>query len=233
MNTVLITGANRGLGLEFARQYLADGWHVLAACRNPDAAGELRALEGPGKRDILHLDVSAAASFADFAGTVADKVPALDLLINNAGIYPRGNRWEDLSPAAMEDAFRVNTVGPVFLTRALVPLLQRAQTPVVINISSGMGSISSKAEDGPGGDIAYSVSKAALNMAVRLLANELKGMNITVIAQCPGWVQTDMGGKNASLTPVQSISAMKATFAKLNIEATGRYQDRHGAVIAY
>lgn len=233
MKTVLITGANRGLGLEFARQYLADGWHVIATARNPTAASALKALPGTGKLEVIAADICQPDTFANVAQQVAGLCDHLDLLINNAGVFPDASRSADVTPGAMDEAFRVNTVGAVFFTRALVPLLEKSENAVVVNISSTMGSIESKRDEGAGGDYAYSISKAALNMATRLMANDLVDKGITVVAQCPGWVQTDMGGANATLKPEQSISAMRATFASLKIGDTGRFQNRHGEVIAY
>jgi len=235
MKTVLITGANRGIGLEFARQYLAEGWHVLAACRDPRRADDLRGVpQGAGRLDILKLDLSETSSFDSFAAEARSLAQKLDLLVNNAGILPEHGDSDGLAPESLTDAFRVNTVGPVFLTRSLVPLLELAAPgALVVNISSTMGSIHSKEGEGPHGDYAYSISKTALNMATRLLANDLREKGIAVVAQCPGWVRTSMGGESATLSPAEAVTALRKTFAAVRIEDSGRFQDRHGRLIDY
>lgn len=230
---ILITGANRGLGLEFARQYLADGASVFAACRSPEQATELRQLaaSAQGRLELLALDVTSEASIATATLTLQTLANSLDLLINNAGIAD----WSGLSSISADGfhkVFRTNVCAPVLLTRSLLPLLKRGKSPKVINISSRLGSITWR-DPGSIGDYAYSSSKAALNMVTKQLAHDLRADGIVVIAQSPGWVRTDMGGAEAPLSPAQSVSSMKALIARYSHGDSGRFVDYDGKVLPY
>ena len=217
--TVLITGANRGLGLEFARQYASDGWHVIGTARNPGRADELKALSV----EIATLDVADPASVAALASSLEGR--PIDLLINNAGIFPRVSSIEAIDFDDYSRTLAVNTVGPVRVTRALLPNLRASDRKTVVNITSRLGSI---ALTDNGVFYGYRESKAALNMFTRTLANELKPEGFTCLTIHPGWVQTDMGGENANLTPAVSISGMRAVIAERGPEATGTYWSYSG-----
>ncbi|RMF96329.1 MAG: SDR family NAD(P)-dependent oxidoreductase, partial [Gammaproteobacteria bacterium] len=175
MPTVLLTGASRGLGLEFARQYLADGWRVIATCRNPDQAGELQALSGPGELLVESLDVTDAAAIDALAGRYAEPI---DLLLNNAGIigplpFPEHihrQHFGSLDYDLWLDVFRTNTLGPVRLAEAFVEQVAASEQKKIVSLSSTVGSISER--DTPA--FAYATSKTALNKAMTLLASLLR-----------------------------------------------------------
>jgi NAD(P)-dependent dehydrogenase (short-subunit alcohol dehydrogenase family) len=218
--TVLITGANRGLGYEFARQYAADGWHVIGTARRPSQAVELAALGV----QVVELDVASAASVARLAGELEGQ--SIDLLINNAGIFPRSNTLEETDFDDVASTLAVNTIGPMRVTRALLPNLRRGSGKQIVSISSGLGSIT----DNDGGRFyGYRESKAGLNMFTRSLAAELDDEGFTCIVISPGWVQTDMGGPNASLTPEQSIRGMREVIAGLEPSDTGAFYNHDGS----
>lgn len=209
MPTVLITGANRGIGLEFARQYAADGWDVLGTAREPDRAETLR---GTGAR-VLSLDIAEPASIAVLAAEVGGQ--PVDLLIANAGIYGENS----LDPDKWAQVLRVNAIGPTLLADALRRNVAASALKRMVAVTSGMGSI---AETG-GGHIPYRTSKAALNMAWKNLALDYAREGIAVVAINPGWVQTDMGGPGASITPEQSVTGMRRAIDTLTPAQSGRF----------
>ena len=221
----IVTGANRGLGLEFTRQLLARGDHVVAACRHPGKASELNHLAGeyPGRLHVLPLDVAEEKSRTAFARELPLVADGIDLLINNAGVLHSGERWGSVSEANLADSLRTNAMGPFLLTQALAS--QLAEGGTVANISSGMGSIS---DDPDFHSPSYRISKAALNMATRMLARALESRGIPVIALCPGWVRTDMGGSSAQITPPESVSALLQVIDAVMPERSGGFFDRFG-----
>jgi NAD(P)-dependent dehydrogenase (short-subunit alcohol dehydrogenase family) len=222
--TVLITGANRGIGLEFAKEYRDAGWHVIATAREPDKAQELKAL-GEGV-SIVALDVTSAESVAALAKSLDGK--PIDLLVNNAGVgvgLDGGPRLADLKIDEFERVMRVNAIGPVRVTQALLPNLRAGKGKVIVGITSGLGSI---AANGQGGFYGYRESKAALDMFVRSVAAELKGEGFICIAMAPGWVKTDMGGPNAELTPEESVSGMRKVIEGLKPEDSGKFWTHDG-----
>jgi NAD(P)-dependent dehydrogenase (short-subunit alcohol dehydrogenase family) len=192
MPTVLITGANRGLGLEFARQYAAEGWQVHAACRSPEVAGDLRQLANTiGDRfRILTINVMDTASVR--AAAAALKGQSIDLLLNNAGVGgPSGQRLGDLDYAAWARVLDANTLGPMRVAEAFLENVAQSRDKRIVTITSGMGSI---ADNSSGGRYAYRSSKAAVNSVMKSLAVDLAARGITCIVLNPGWVRTDMGG---------------------------------------
>ncbi|HEY1138699.1 MAG TPA: SDR family oxidoreductase [Lysobacter sp.] len=221
----IVTGANRGLGLEFTRQLLARGDHVVAACRHPGKASELNHLAGehPGRLHVLPLDVAEEKSRTAFARELPLVADGIDLLINNAGVLHSGERWGSVSEANLADSLRTNAMGPFLLTQALAS--QLAERATVANISSGMGSIS---DDPDFHSPSYRISKAALNMATRMLAKALESHGVPVIALCPGWVRTDMGGSSAQITPPESVSALLQVIDAVTPERSGGFFDRFG-----
>lgn len=222
--TVLITGANRGLGLEFARQYKAAGWQVIGTARKPDSATDLKELGVT----VLQLDVTDDDSVAGLAQNLGDQ--PIDMLINNAGILPSQNTLQDTNIETVALILDVNTLGPLRVTQALLPNLADGERKTIVNITSGLGSI---AQNQSGRFYGYRESKAALNMLSRTLAAELRGDGFIVVAMDPGWVQTDMGGPNATLTPEQSISGMKSVIDSLTVEDTGTYRRHDGATVPW
>jgi len=231
--TSVVTGANRGLGLELVRQLLDRGDHVVATCREPGHATALNALAGehPGRLHVLPLDVAEARSRAAFAGElplVLGKGGRIDLLVNNAGVLHSGERFGQLGEAHLEHSFRVNAVGPLLLVQALEPLL--ADGGRVANLSSQLGSIAGCTRFGTP---SYNISKAAQNMATVLLSHALAGRGIVVVALHPGWVQTDMGGEQATESPDESAAGLLGVIDRLGTGDSGRFLDWRGQALPW
>jgi NAD(P)-dependent dehydrogenase (short-subunit alcohol dehydrogenase family) len=221
MPTVFITGANRGLGFEFAKQYAREGWRVFAACRDPGSAGELKRLAaaGDGNVEIVKLDVTDLAAIHEAANKL--RGASLDLLLNNAGISGApGQTIGNIDYQSWAKVFDVNAMGPARVTDALVDCVARSDRKLVATISSGMGSI---ADNSSGRSIAYRSSKAAVNMVMRSFAIDLGPRGITCVVVNPGWVRTDMGGAGASLSAGESVSAMRELFDTLGPAQTGKF----------
>jgi len=226
----LVTGANRGLGLEFVRQLLARGDHVIAACRHPGKATELNHLAGdhPGRLHVLPLDVADEKSRIALAHELPLVTDGLDLLINNAGVLHSGERWGSVSAAILEDSLRTNAMGAFLLTQTLAA--QLADDATVANMSSMMSSLNTRTEfRSP----SYCISKAAANMATVMLAKALALRGITVVALCPGWVQTDMGGASAPITPAQSVTGLLRVLDGLTVADSGRFVNWEGTPMAW
>jgi NAD(P)-dependent dehydrogenase (short-subunit alcohol dehydrogenase family) len=226
MTTVLITGANRGLGLEFARQYAEAGWRVLAACRDPDRAGELGALaERHSALTIHRLDVARFEEIDALAAELAAE--PVDVLLNNAGVYgdSAGNRFGTLSYTEWERVLRINVLSPAKMAEEFRPQLQRGSRKLIVSITSLMGSI---ADNSSGGSILYRSSKAALNAAMKSIAIDLRDAGIGVLLLHPGWVQTDMGGPGAPTPPAESISGMRRVIESFTHDESGRFVDFRG-----
>lgn len=222
---VLITGANRGLGLEFARQYAAEGWQVFAACRSPDEAGELKKLEADsgGRVRVLPMDVVDITSVKAAAGVIG-KEP-IDLLLNNAGVMGPRDRLGDLDYAAWARVLDANTLGPLRVVEAFLANVAKSSQKKIVTITSGMGSL---ADNTSGGSYAYRSSKAAVNMVVRSLALDLAPRGITCIVMNPGWVRTDMGGPRGTIAPAESIKAMRSVIANLRPDDSGKFLNYTG-----
>ncbi len=232
MNTsrCLVTGANRGLGLEFVRQLLARGERVVATCRQPGKAAALNTLAGehPGRLHVLPLEVAEPKSHAQFAREVPLVTDGIDLLINNAGVLHSGERFGSVGAAHLLDSFRTNAMAPFLLTQALAPLL--AEGARVANISSQLGSIANVTRFGTP---SYNISKAAQNMATALLTQALHERGIVVVALHPGWVQTEMGGSDATITPQQSVTGLLGVIDRLDPQHSGGFLDWQGNAIAW
>jgi NAD(P)-dependent dehydrogenase (short-subunit alcohol dehydrogenase family) len=230
MPSALITGANRGLGLEFARQYAANGWQVYAACRDPNSASELRRLaDASGKVRILGLDVTDPAS-VERAATELDGQP-IDLLLNNAGVGgARGQTIGNIDYEAWAQVLDVNTMGPMRVSEAFVDHVARSERKLIVTLTSGMGSI---ADNTSGGSIAYRSSKAAVNMVMRSLAIDLAPRGIVCVVVNPGWVQTDMGGTHATLTPAQSVTKLRSLIDTLGPAQSGKFFNYNGREYAW
>jgi NAD(P)-dependent dehydrogenase (short-subunit alcohol dehydrogenase family) len=221
---VLITGASRGLGLEFVRQYLAEGARVFAAARSPhEGALSQLAAEHPQQLSPITLDVTDDEALETAVDTVRAQTNALDLLINNAGINPRNVRAGHYTSAAMLEVLHANAVAPILIGQAFLELLRHGTNPKLINISSQVGSFTWNTS---GSSPFYAASKAALNMYTRAVAAEAIG--VITVAVHPGWVQTDMGGKQAPLTPAQSVRMLRALIERLTPASTGRFLNYDG-----
>jgi len=226
MPSVLITGANRGIGLEFARQYAADGWDVFASCRNPVAARELASLAraSGGKLIVLAMDVTKSETMRSAARQLGNE--AIDLLINNAGISGvPGQRTGHIDYENWAQVLEVNTMGPLRVIEALVDRIARSERRLIVTITSGLGSLTDNAS---GGSIAYRPSKAAVNMAARSVAAELAGRGIICVVINPGWVKTRMGGAGAPLPVADSVAAMRRLFENLRPSDSGKFFNYDG-----
>jgi NAD(P)-dependent dehydrogenase (short-subunit alcohol dehydrogenase family) len=224
MPSILITGANRGLGLEFAKQYAEAGYRVFATARDPSAAKELAGLAKAKSSVSVHaLETVDPASIASLAGELKDQ--PIDILLNNAGVMgPSRQSLGTVEAQGMLDTFRVNAVAPLMLVQAFLPNVESSHKKLLAAITSGMGSIS----DTGGGSYAYRASKAALNMTFKNLAVDLKSRGVTAIVINPGWVQTDMGGNSAPVKTSDSIAGMRKVFDKLTLEDSGKFLDFRG-----
>jgi NAD(P)-dependent dehydrogenase (short-subunit alcohol dehydrogenase family) len=226
MPTLLVTGANRGLGLEFARTYAADGWTVHAAVRDPGKAGELETLKG--KIEVHQAEVTDGKSVAALAKALGQT--PVDLLLNNAGVYlDRNSSLGGLDFGAWEETFRVNTIAPIRVAEALAGNVARSERKLMAFVTSRMGSI---AENG-GASYAYRASKTALNMAVSCLAMDLKAKGITCLLLHPGWVKTDMGGASAAVTIPDSIKGMRKVIDRAGPADSGKFFNFEGAAVAW
>jgi len=226
MPSVLITGANRGLGLEFARQYGAAGWRVHAACRDPAAAA---ASAGLSATVSWHrLDVADDGAIAMLAAELAGA--PLDLLINNAGINRNTGKFGASDSASWLETIRVNTIAPLHVAEALIGNLLLGQRKLIVHVSSKMASI---AENASGGDYAYRTSKAALNMLAKGMANDLRSRGVAVVVISPGWVATDMGGPAAPLQPAESVAGMRAVIDRLGLADSGSFFDWQGQILPW
>lgn len=225
MPTVMITGANRGIGLEMARQYAAERWRVIACCRRPEAAGALQALDG----DIhLHrLDVTDASSLAELSAKLTPV--GIDVLINNAGVFLRARDLVTIDQERWLTEFRVNTIGPVMVVRAFLAHLIKGQDRKIVSISSRMGAFTGN----DGGFYGYRTSKAALNMAMLCLAQELAEKGMIINAINPGWVQTEMGGPMAERPVADAVSDIRQTIARLTPGLSGAFLDYNGVQLPW
>jgi NAD(P)-dependent dehydrogenase (short-subunit alcohol dehydrogenase family) len=227
MATVLITGANRGIGLEFVRQYAADGWRVIAACRKPKKAKEVEQVNGDVT--LRALDLADPDSVATFVDETA-KEP-IDVLINNAGVYlDRNIALGKLDYAGWVTSFQTNTVGPVRIAEALIGVVAQSERKLMVFVSTQMASI---AGNTGGGAYAYRASKAALNAAVKSMAIDLKSRGVTCLLLHPGWVRTDMGGKNATLDVRDSVHGMRRVIDEFTLERSGDFLRYNGETVAW
>jgi len=220
---VLVTGANRGLGLEFVRQYAGAGARVFAGCRDPEGANSLQELvaQHPERVSVHALDVRERDSIDAVVEQIAADGPGhLDLLINNAGVSPRGEEFDNIDAEDMLEALRVNTVSPLIVAQRCRQLLAAAPAPRIVNISSSMGSLAKKDY---GRHYSYGASKAALNMITRAAACDLADDGIIVVSLHPGWVQTDLGGAEATLSPRESVEGMIGVIDGLKPADSGRF----------
>jgi NAD(P)-dependent dehydrogenase (short-subunit alcohol dehydrogenase family) len=225
MTTILITGANRGIGLEFVKQYAADA-DIIACCREPAKADTLRSIKG--KVRVMALEVSDPASVAALARDL--KGEAIDILINNAGVGgPREQKPNTLDMSAWLDVFKVNSIAPVLVSYGLRDNLLKGHDKKLVTITSRLGSIAESA----GGMQPYRASKSAVNSLMYGLSKEWAGDGIAVGIYHPGWVQTDMGGKAAPVTPEQSVRGLRARIAELDMKNSGSYRDFEGKAIAW
>ncbi len=222
MPTILITGANRGLGLEFARQYAADGWRVLATLRDPTKGAALSATGA----EIYVCDVSDSRQITRFATQLKDV--ELDILLLNAGMFPDHDGLDAVDPDSFLDAVAVNALAPLLMARAFLPRLVGRK--VIAAMSSKMGSIT---DNTTGGSYAYRVSKAALDMGFKTLSLEPAAQDAITVLLSPGWVRTDMGGIDAPLAPETAISGLRKVLAGLTANDNGRFIHFDGTLVPW
>jgi len=229
--SILITGASRGIGLEMARQYLADGWRVYACCRLPDQAAELaaQARTSQGRLSVHALDVADARSIAALKDELGGQ--PLDILLNNAGIYgPDMQRFGSVREDDWLEVLRVDTIAPLMIAQALVDNVAASHKRLIANVSSKMGSMD---DNRSGGCYIYRSAKAGLNAVTKSLAIDLAPRGITAIALHPGWVLTDMGGPEAEITPAQSVTALRGIMARVTPCEAGAFFDVDGSIIPW
>ncbi len=232
MNTLLITGANRGIGLEFSRQYAADGWRVLACCRHPDKSEALRQLatQYPQQVMIHSLDVANRDQIERLAQTLSGE--AIDLLINNAGVYPASDKsgFGQTNYSEWMTAFNINAMAPLKMAESFSKHIARSKRKLIVTITSQMGSI---ADNSSGGSYLYRSSKAAANMVMKSLAVDLKAKEVTAVAFNPGWVKTDMGGPNAMISVEESVTGMRQAISRLTLADSGKFIGNDGQEIPW
>lgn len=216
MPTVMITGAGRGLGLEFAREYAAEGWTVIGTVRQPTGAEELKKIGG--KVEIASLDVTDFAAIKKLGKSLHDR--PIDILINNAGVIGTDRNLGDLEGERWMTTLRINTVAPLLIAQALLSNLKAGKDKKAIFLTSLMGSID---DNSSGRYYDYRASKAGLNAAVKSFAIDTKGDGITAIVVHPGWVKTDMGGPNAPTDATASVGGIRKVIAKLKPSDSGEF----------
>jgi len=225
---VLITGTNRGIGLSFVEQYAKDGWNVIACCRDPQSATELQALASKHRNiQIIALDMADFSQIDAVALQLKDK--KIDVLINNAGVYPESS----LGNVDFDDwvsAFKINTMAPLKMAKAFMPHVAASQLKKIVTLSSKMGSVD---DNTSGGSYIYRSSKAAVNMVMKSLSIDLKPYGIAVVTLNPGWVKTDMGGPNGLIDSQTSVTGLRKVIADLSLSSSGKFIGYDGSEIAW
>lgn len=232
MNTTLVTGASRGIGLEFARQYAEDGWRVIACSRRPETSEALSSLAARyADRVAMHaLDITDHARIDELARSLSGIT--IDLLINNAGIYADSHAaaLDEIDYDAWAQAFRVNTMAPLKMAQAFLSHIEGSRQKKIVTISSKMGSI---AENTSGGSYLYRSSKAAVNMVTKSLSIDLKPAGVIAMVFHPGWVKTDMGGPEALITATESVSGMRRIISRLSMADSGTFLTYGGQPVSW
>ncbi|WP_036302256.1 SDR family oxidoreductase [Methylotenera sp. L2L1] len=225
---VLITGANRGIGLEFVSQYARDGWKVLACCRSPQHTNALQALAKVNTNiQILPLDIADFAQIEALALQLKDL--KIDVLINNAGIYPDSSSG-NIDTNDWLDAFKINSMAPLKMAMAFTPHIANSQLKKIATLSSKMGSLD---DNTSGGSYIYRSSKAAANMVMKSLSIDLQPLGITVVTLHPGWVQTEMGGSNALIDTKTSVAGLRRVIEQSSLNTTGQFIAYDGQAIKW
>ncbi|PPC94789.1 MAG: short-chain dehydrogenase [Methylotenera sp.] len=228
MNTVFITGTNRGIGLEFVKQYATDGWRVIACCREPASAYELRALAQ--QHQNIQLQALDVADFTQIdALALQFKDEKIDVLINNAGVYPASS-FGNVDYEDWAFAYKVNSMAPLKMVQAFTPHIAKSALKKIATLSSKMGSLD---DNTSGGSYSYRTSKAAVNMVMKSLAIDLKPYGISVVTLHPGWVQTDMGGPNGLIDTFTSVTGLREVIANLSLNNSGKFIAYDGKEIAW
>ncbi|MCD4687041.1 MAG: SDR family oxidoreductase [Anaerolineae bacterium] len=228
----LITGANRGIGLEMTRQLLAREAHVIATCRQPQTAIELQQWQQQygARLTLVPLDVSDPASIAASYDIVRQTTGALDVLINNAGLSGGMEPLGTITHDTLLANYKVNAAGPILMAQQYLDLLKAGTDKKIVNISTGISSIGTRDK---GGMYSYTASKAALNMHTKNLSMDIAAFGVMTIVLDPGWVKTDMGGPNAWITPEESVTGILQVIDNLTLADTGKFLHYTGTEIAW
>jgi len=225
---VLITGANRGIGLELTQQYAQDGWNVFACCRDPEHASALGALaKAYANIRVLHLDVADFAQIDALALQLKNE--KIDVLINNAGVYPESSLG-DADTNDWLDAFKINSIAPLKMATAFTTHIANSELKKIATLSSKMGSMS---DNTSGGSYIYRSTKTAVNMVMKSLSIDVQPAGIAVVTLHPGWVLTDMGGSNALIDTKTSVAGLRKVIENLNLSNTGKFIAYDGKEIAW
>ena len=232
MKTILITGANRGIGLEFSRQYAMTGWRVFACCRDPETADALNnlAVQHSEQMTVHALDVAEHTQIEHLSRALSDQ--PIDLLVNNAGIYPasRGDGFGRTNYDAWASAFRVNTMAPLKMAESFFPQVSGSDLKTIVTITSKMGSIG---DNKKGGSYVYRSSKAAVNIVAKSLAIDLEHAGIVAVLLHPGWVRTDMGGPNGLISTELSVTGMRQVISNLTRADSGKFYAFDGQIVPW
>lgn len=220
MSTFLITGANRGIGLGLAKKLAGGGHRVIGTCRSSAKAGELSKIDGV---EVQEVDMNGEAAMKLLADRLSGR--PIDVLLNNAGVFPHIDSVKNMDADVMLSCVRTNAVGPMLLVKHLLPNLEKGERKVIVNFTSNLGSIELLDH---AGSYAYNASKVALNMLTRILSFELKDKGFTCVAQHPGWVKTDMGGPDANLTIDECVEKLAPLFEQYGPSDNGRFVDPDG-----
>lgn len=229
--TILITGANRGLGLELSKKFAADDYYVIGTARSPEKATDLKEVAD----EVLALDVTSEESIKALSAALDGK--PIDILVNNAGYFGPSlsvgstAHLKDLSQSEVLDCFAVNSAGPIFVTQGLLPNLQAAKKPKVIIISSRSGILTGKSRSANA--YGYRISKTAVNRAVRIMATDPSLKKAIVVALAPGHNQTDMGGERANLKPEESMAFVKQRIEELTKKQNGAFLYYNGKTLPW
>jgi len=229
MNTIFITGANRGLGLEMTRQYLEIGWRVIATCRNASHANKLIQLATNPNLRIIPLEVTNEKDI--HALTQQLKNEKIDILMNNAGII--GGYHTKLGEITQDECLQtitINAISPLLIAQVLINQVANSEKKIIANMSSSSGSITDNTE---GGHYSYNASKSALNAVTKSLAIDLQPKNIIVVSLDPGWVKTDLGGEHADLDVEESVTAMRNLLSRLTLKDSGTFIRYDGKMMAW
>ena len=230
MPTLLITGANRGIGLELCKQYLAEGWEVHACCRKPKKANELKTLTEKNKNLTIHeLDVTNDKQMDKLKKALKNK--PVDILLNNAGVHALGaSQFGKTDDKAWEEAVAINLIAPMKMMEHFVENVAISDKKIIASMSSKMGSMD---DNSSGGSYAYRATKAALNAVMVSAAHDLRHLDITALILHPGWVRTDMGGPNGEISVQESAQKLRKILDECDITDSGKFFDIDRSIIPW
>lgn len=229
-NTILITGSNRGIGLELVKQYTDTNWRVYACCRQPEHADALHALAGNSDQITIHvLDVEDSQQIKSLAKKLQGV--AIDILFNNAGVYGQGDaNFGNTDETQWLECLRINTIAPMKMMEYFVDHVAASEIKLIATMSSKMGSM---ADNGSGGSYVYRSSKAAVNAVMKSAAIDLQAKGIKVAILHPGWVLTDMGGSNAEITVEECVGHLRRNLERVTLKNSGTFFEIDGSVIPW